>query len=275
MVSVTVVEDLAIVILTIVLTGLGNAGKLNPMEILWQIGKAVLLLAPIVFVAWKGMPRLLAHVKTTGNEEISALVVLAVCLTAAATTEALGLSLALGAFAGGLLLGSCRDAHELAAKIFPKRDVFVALFFITVGMIIDPRALFADWRALAVILGLILVGKFAIWFAVVRLFGYRAQTAFRVGIGLTQVGELSFILASVALRVGRITESVYNAALAASLLDFVQCAAVQVHPDLAGGAARWRRDSCVRRCQPLAASSANHAVGQFRRSFSPGTRRTA
>lgn len=221
MVSITLVEDLAVVILTIVLSGLGNTGGLQRAQIFWQTGKAILLLVPIVFIAWKVMPRLLSHVRSTGNEEISALVVLAVCLAAAATTEALGLSLALGAFVGGLLLGSCPDAHELAAKIFPMRDVFVALFFITVGMIVDPRSLLSDWQALAVIVGLILVGKFCIWFMVVRLFGYPTQTAFRVGIGLTQIGELSFILASVSLRGGLITESVYNAALAASLLSIL------------------------------------------------------
>ncbi len=226
MVSITLVEDLAVVILTIVLAGLGNAEGANYVHIFWQTGKAILFLAPIVWIAWKVMPRLLSHVASTGNEEISALVVLALCLAAAATTEALGLSLALGAFVGGLLLGSCPDAHELSAKILPMRDVFVALFFITVGMLIDPRSLFSDWRALAVMAGLIVIGKFCIWFAVVRLFGYPARTAFRVGIGLTQVGEFSFILASVSLRAGLITEPVYNAALAASLLSILANAAL-------------------------------------------------
>ncbi|HEY3823774.1 MAG TPA: cation:proton antiporter [Bryobacteraceae bacterium] len=226
MVSITLVEDLAVVILTIILSGLGNTSGLNRAEIFRQTGMAILLLVPIVFVAWKVMPRLLAQVKATGNEELSALVVLGICLAAAATTEALGLSLALGAFVGGLLLGSCRDAHELAAKILPMRDVFVALFFISVGMIIDPRSLFSDWQALVVMAGLIVAGKFFIWFTVVRLFGYPAQTAFRVGTGLTQIGELSFILASVSLRGGLISESVYNAALAASLLSILANAAL-------------------------------------------------
>jgi CPA2 family monovalent cation:H+ antiporter-2 len=226
MVGITLVEDLAVVILTIVLAGLGNAEGANYAHIFWQTGKAILLLVPIVWIAWKVMPRLLSHVAAMGNEEISALLVLALCLAAAATTEALGLSLALGAFVGGLLLGSCPFAHELSAKILPMRDVFVALFFITVGMLIDPHSLFSDWRALAVMAGLIVIGKFCIWFTVVRLFGYPARTAFRVGIGLTQVGEFSFILASVSLRGGLITESVYNAALAASLLSILANAAL-------------------------------------------------
>ncbi len=226
MVSITLVEDLAVVILTIVLSGLGSTEGANYGRIFWQTGKAILLLVPIVLIAWKVMPRLLSHVAKTGNEEISALVVLGLCLAAAATTEALGLSLALGGFVGGLLLGSCPLARELSTKIFPMRDVFVALFFITVGMLIDPGSLFSDWRALAMMAGLILIGKFCIWFAVVRLFGYPSRTAFRVGIGLTQVGEFSFILASVSLHAGLITEPVYNAALAASLLSILVNAAL-------------------------------------------------
>ena len=221
MVSITLVEDLAVVVLTICLSGLGRPAGANYGLIAWQTGKAVFILAPIFYVAWKVMPRLLAHVRATENEEISALVVLGICLAAAATTEALGLSLALGAFVGGLLLGSCKDAHDLAAKILPMRDIFVALFFITVGMLIDARSLFSNWQALAVIVGLIVAGKFVIWFTLVRLFGYPVQTAFRVGIGLTQAGEFSFILASVSLREGLITESVYNAALAASLVSIL------------------------------------------------------
>ena len=241
MVSITLVEDLAVVVLTICLSGLGRPDGADYGQIVWQTAKAIILLVPIFYVAWRVMPRLLAHVKATGNEEISALVVLGICLIAAVTTEALGLSLALGAFVGGLLLGSCKDAHDLAAKIFPLRDIFVALFFITIGMLIDPRSLFSNWQALAVIVGLIMAGKFVIWFTLVRLFGYPAQTALRVGFGLTQAGEFSFILASVSLREGLITESVYNAALAASLVSILANAAlfrlIRTAPDrLAQGA---------------------------------------
>jgi CPA2 family monovalent cation:H+ antiporter-2 len=226
MVSITLVEDLAVVILTIVLAGLGNAEGANYAHIFRQTGKAILLLAPVVWIAWKVMPRLLSHVASIENDEISSLVVLGLCLAAAATTEALGLSLALGAFVGGMLLGSCPSAHELAAKILPMRDVFVAVFFITIGMLIDPHSLFSDWRALAAMAGLIVIGKFCIWFSLIRLFGYPARTAFRVGIGLTQVGEFSFVLASVSLRAGLITKPVYNAALAASLLSILINAAL-------------------------------------------------
>jgi CPA2 family monovalent cation:H+ antiporter-2 len=221
MVTLTLVEDLAVVILTVLLPGLGSSGGADYTHVLWKIGKAVLLLIPVVFIGWKVVPRLLARVEKTGNDEISLLLALTICLVVAAITEAIGLSLALGAYVGGMLLGSSEYAHKLAAKTLPIRDAFVALFFVTIGMLIDPRTWLSNWRLLAVMVGMIIIGKFVVWFAVVRLFGYPAQTALRVGVGLTQIGEFSFILAQVSLHSGLIGSNVYNATLAASLVTIL------------------------------------------------------
>ena len=190
-------------------------------QILWKITKSLLLLVPVIAVGWKLVPRLLTWVEKTCNDEISLLLALTICLATAAITEAVGLSLALGAFVGGMLLGSSDFAHKLAAKTIPLRDAFVALFFLTVGMLIDPSTWLANWRLLLVIVALVMVGKFAVWFAVVRLFRYSKNTAFRVGIGLTQIGEFSFVLAQVSLHSGLIKSDVYNATLAASLITIL------------------------------------------------------
>jgi CPA2 family monovalent cation:H+ antiporter-2 len=221
MITLTLVEDLAVVILTVLLPEFGSSSAANYTQVLWKIGKALLLLVPVVYAGWKIVPRLLTRVQKTGNEEISLLLALTICLVVAAITEAIGLSFALGAFVAGLLFGSSDYAHRLAAKTLPIRDAFVALFFVTIGMLIDPRTWASNWRVLIVMVVLILVGKFAIWFAIVRLFGYPAQTALRVGVGLTQIGEFSFILAQVSLYAGLIGKDVYNATLAASLITIL------------------------------------------------------
>ncbi len=226
MITLTLMEDLAVVILTIVLPSMSPTSHASVLEIVWKLGQAILLLIPVVFVAWKVIPRLLERVRRTGNDEIALLVMLTICMVIATVTEMAGLSLALGAFVGGLLFGSCRDAHKLIERLFPIRDVFIALFFVTVGMLIDPRALFSNWKLLGVIASLIVAGKFAIWFPLVRLFGYRTQTALRVGIGLTQIGEFSFVLARIALEAGLISHEVYNSALAASLVTILANAAL-------------------------------------------------
>jgi CPA2 family monovalent cation:H+ antiporter-2 len=221
MITLTLVEDLAVVVLTVLLPSLGSSNGVDHTQVVWKIGKAFLLLVPVVLAGWKIIPRLLARVRNICNDEISLLLALTICLVVAAITEAIGLSLALGAFVGGLLLGSSDYAHKLAAQTLPIRDTFVALFFVTIGMLIDPRSLLSNWRLLVVMVGLILAGKFAVWFTVVRLFGYPAQTALRVGVGLTQIGEFSFVLAQVSLHSKLIGSDVYNATLAASLLTIL------------------------------------------------------
>jgi CPA2 family monovalent cation:H+ antiporter-2 len=221
MVTLSLVEDLVVVILTVVLPTLGSSHGADFLSVFLKIGKAILLLIPVVLLGWKLVPRLLSYIEKLGNDEISLLLALAICLVVAAITEAVGLSLALGAFVGGMLLGSSPYTHRLARQTLPLRDVFVALFFVTIGMLIDPQTWLSGWRLMAVMVGLILVGKFVVWFTVVRLFRYRRETAWRVGIGLTQIGEFSFILAQVSLHSHLITSGIYNATLAASLITIL------------------------------------------------------
>jgi monovalent cation:H+ antiporter-2, CPA2 family len=105
-----------------------------------------------------------------------------------ALTEAAGLSLALGAFLAGLFLGNTTFTHKLEQQTRSLRGAFVALFFATVGMLINPQSWMTGWRTILLLVGLVLVGKFVIWSGVVRLFRYPMATAIRVGIGLTQIG---------------------------------------------------------------------------------------
>jgi CPA2 family monovalent cation:H+ antiporter-2 len=221
MITLTLVEDLAVVILTVLLPSLAPSADANFGQVAWKIGKALLLLVPIALAAWKLVPPLLAQVQKTCNDELALLVALAICMGIAALTEAVGLSLALGAFVAGLFLGTSPFTHKLAQQTISIRDIFVAFFFITVGMLLDPRTWISSWRIIAVLIALVLVGKFLIWSGVVRLFGYSKDTAFRVGIGLTQIGEFSFILAQVSLQAGLITNEVYHATLAASLITIL------------------------------------------------------
>lgn len=221
MITLTLVEDLAVIILTVLLPSLASAGSSGYTQIAWKIGKALLLLIPIVLAGWKLVPPLLKRVERTCNEEVSLLLALTVCLGVAALTEAVGLSLALGAFLAGLLLGSSDFAHKLAKQTFSIRDAFVAVFFVTMGMLIDPTTWVSSWKIILLIVALVLAGKFLIWTGVVRLFGYSWNTSFRTGIGLTQIGEFSFILAQVSVHANLITPEIYNATLAASLITIL------------------------------------------------------
>jgi CPA2 family monovalent cation:H+ antiporter-2 len=220
MITLTLVEDLAVVILTILLPSL-NSSEAGFLSIVWRICRALLLLVPILVAGWKFVPRLLSRVERACNDEISLLLALTICLVVAAMTEFIGLSLALGAFLAGLLLGSSSFVHKLEKQTLPLRDAFVALFFVTVGMLVDPTTWLSSWYLVVLLVVLIIFGKFLVWSAISRIFGYSWETSKRVGIGLTQIGEFSFILAQVSLNAGLISREIYNATLVASLITIL------------------------------------------------------
>jgi len=226
MVTLSLVEDLAVVVLTVVLPSFSASGGASLGAAAWKVGKAILLLVPIAVAAWKLFPPLLVRVERTCNEEISLLLALTICLGIAALTEAVGLSLALGAFLAGLFLGNSEFTHKLAHQTQPLRDVFVAFFFVAVGMLLNPGTWRESWPIILLLVGLVLAGKFVVWTGVVWLFRYPIRTALRVGLGLTQIGEFSFILAQVSMMAGLISEKVYHATLAASLITILANATI-------------------------------------------------
>ncbi len=221
MIGITLFEDLAVVVLTVGLPALGASGSRNLPEILWALGKAFLLLIPLALLAIKVIPALLNRVARTENQELFLLVALAICLGTAALTQKVGLSLALGAFLAGLSISGSNYARQTLAHVLPLRDAFVALFFVTIGALINPAILFSNVKLVVLMLILIAVGKLLVWTLVVRLFGYSIWTAFAVAAGLTQIGEFSFILVQVARDSGLVGNDLYSATLAASLVSIL------------------------------------------------------
>ena len=221
MIGITLVEDLAVVVLTVLLPVLGALEPGRLLAIAGALGKAALILAPFAYLAWKVVPTLLLRVARTGNDELFLMVALALGLGTAALTQTVGLSVALGAFLAGLMVSNSDYAHQTLARLLPVRDIFVAVFFVTIGTLIDPASVVAHLPLLVAIIGLVVIGKLVIWALVVRLFGYPLVTALLVGVGLTQIGEFSFILVQVARGAGHVGDDVYNATLAASLLTIL------------------------------------------------------
>jgi CPA2 family monovalent cation:H+ antiporter-2 len=221
MIGITLIEDFAAVALMVLLPSLGGVDTGQLLGVALALGKGVLILAPVALVAYKVVPPLMARVARMKNDELYLLVALALGFATAALTEAVGLSLALGAFMAGVVVSGSEQAHETLVRLLPLRDAFVALFFVTVGALIDPRAILSKPSLLAEILGLIVVGKFVIWLAVVRLFRYPLQSALLVAVGLTQIGEFSYVLIQVARDASLVGSDVYNATLAASLLSIL------------------------------------------------------
>jgi CPA2 family monovalent cation:H+ antiporter-2 len=219
MVTIALTEDLAAVVLIVLLNGLGSLeGGSILRAVGLELGRSVLTLVPALFIASRVVPPVLRRVARTQSRELFFIVILAVCMGAAALTQAIGLSLALGAFIAGLIISGSDYAHETLAQVFPLRDAFLALFFVTVGLLIDPRTVFSNVSILATLLALVLLGRFMVWTAVVRLFSGSIWTALAVGAGMTHIGEFSFILVQSARSANLVGPDFYNATLAVSLV---------------------------------------------------------
>ncbi len=221
MVGITLVEDLAVVVMTVLLPSLSSLSGKHLILVGIALGKAFLILAPVTFVAAKLVPRLMKRVAKSNSEELYLVVVLALGFTTAAITEAVGLSLALGAFLAGLLVSECATSDKMLDKLLPLRDAFVALFFVTMGALVDPRVILSHPSVWFTIVVLTIVGKFGIWAGVVRIFGYSLRTAILAAAGLTQIGEFSYVLVRVARNAQLVDNSVYHATLAASVITIL------------------------------------------------------
>lgn len=221
MVGITLVEDLAVVTLTVLLPTLGPMEPGRWLQMGGALVKSAIFLAPVVYLASKVVPPILTRIARTHNQELFLLVVLTLAIGTATLTQAVGLSLALGAFLAGLLISESEHAHESFARLLSLRDAFVAMFFVTIGALIDPTIVFRNWPLLVTIIGLVVFGKLMIWTGVVRLFGYPIGTAFLVALGLTQIGEFSFVLVAVSRSAWLVGIEVYSATLAASLITIL------------------------------------------------------
>ena len=226
MIGITLVEDLAVVVLIVLIPSLGSLEPGRLLAIAGALGKSLLILIPAVYLAAKVIPPLMTRVARMRSDEMFLLVALAVGLGTAALTQAAGLSLALGAFLAGLIVNGSDYAHETLARLLSLRDVFVALFFVTIGALIDPGSLVANVPLLATMVAMVMVGKLVLWTFVVWLFRQSFWTAFLVGVGLTQIGEFSFILVQVARQAGHVGADVYNATLATALITILLNAAL-------------------------------------------------
>jgi CPA2 family monovalent cation:H+ antiporter-2 len=220
-VAITLAEDLAVVALTVLLPALAPGSEQRLAAFGRALVQAAVLLVPLLWVARRVVPGLLARVARTRNVELFLLVALGIAISTAALTAGMGLSLALGAFLAGLVISESEFAHEALNRVLPVRDVFVATFFVSVGTLVRPQTLLTEPGTVVGILTLVVLGKFCVWYGLVRAFRYDARTAALAGLALTQIGEFSYILAGVGRAHGLVDQRAYEGVLAASLVSIL------------------------------------------------------
>jgi CPA2 family monovalent cation:H+ antiporter-2 len=208
MVGMLVVQDLAVVPLMIVLPELSSPVA-GAMRVMIATARAFVVLAVTVIVATRLVPRLMAAVARWNSRELFLLATTTVALGVGYAAWSIGLSLALGAFIAGLVVNESEYAHQALSDVIPLRDVFGMLFFVSVGMLLDPALVWRHIDTLLVVVAVVIAGKAAIFAGVVRAFGYRRVIPIAVGLTLFQVGEFAFVLARIGLDAGAIAVDVY------------------------------------------------------------------
>ena len=214
-------QDLAVIPLLVLIPSLGLSSGALATQIALAAVKAVVVLAVVLFFGQRAMRPIFDLAARQKSSEIFVLFTLLVTLGLAWVTAQAGLSLALGAFLGGMLISETEYRYQVDDYIKPFRDVLLGLFFVTIGMLLDPRAIVAHLGAIAAIFVLLLVGKFVIIFGLARVFGNGKADAIRTGLLLAPGGEFGFVLISLALGVAVPGSEMLSVLLAGGLLTMV------------------------------------------------------
>lgn len=225
------VEDLVMVLALVLLPAMavllgGNALEgADPDQNIWMTLGLTLLkvtgfIAFMLIIGKRLVPKIMQLVVRLGSRELFTLTVVAAAISIAYGSYAIfGVSMALGAFFAGMVVKESDFSHRAEEETLPLREVFSILFFVSVGMLFDPKIIIEQPLHILAVIGIIMVGKTLAAMALVLFFRYPLNTALTVGASLAQIGEFSFILATLGLSIGLLTLEAQNLILAGALFS--------------------------------------------------------
>lgn len=216
-----VMEDLATVLILVLMPTLADtSGSFDWPGLGLTILKAGAFVALLLFVGKRFIPWLLLRIAHTRSRELFILAILAITLgTALGAAKLFGVSFALGAFIAGVVVSESPLSHQVGADVFPFREAFAVLFFVSIGMLVNPIYLFNNMGHVLALTALIVVGKFLITLVLGAVFPWQGRTVLVVAAGLSQIGEFSFILGQAGIGLGILTQDQYSLILAGALLS--------------------------------------------------------
>jgi monovalent cation:H+ antiporter-2, CPA2 family len=218
-----VVEDLLTVLVLVMMPAIygGAAGDSSVGASLSLAALKVAILTVLVLVGGRRVvPWLLTRIAATRSRELFTLTVLAIALgISVASAQLFGVSMALGAFLAGLVVGRSEFSVRAASEALPMRDAFAVLFFVSVGMLLEPSFVMNAPLLILSALAVVLIGKPLVALALVLLWGYPAGVALRIAVALAQIGEFSFIVAAVGAQLGLVTDDVRNTLIATAIVS--------------------------------------------------------
>ncbi len=214
-----VVEDLIAILLLSSLTALaGSGGGVDLDKMAMTTARLIGFLLVVLVVGMLIVPRVMRAVVALGRNETTLVATVGVAFAMALLAERFEYSVALGAFIGGMLVAESGHQHEIEHLLAPVRDVFAATFFVSVGMLIDPKLVFDNIGAVVVLTVVVIVGKVVAVSTGAFLVGSGVQTSVRAGVSLAQIGEFSFIIASLGTTLKVTGSFLYPVAVAVSVL---------------------------------------------------------
>lgn len=222
--GVAIMQDLSLVPLMVILPALAETGR-EPLALVGDIGgamiKALLFLGLVYVIGTRLIPPLLMRIAASAGRELFLITVSVIALGTALLAQAVGVSFAIGAFLGGLLVSESELAHQALEEIGPLRDIFAAIFFVSVGMLINPAFVIGNIPLILLFVVVILVGKAAIAGGIFLLFRYPLGVSVKAGLVLTQIGEFSFVLAALGVSRGIISAEIQAVVLASAVVTII------------------------------------------------------
>ncbi|MBM2825107.1 MAG: monovalent cation:H+ antiporter-2, family [Dehalococcoidales bacterium] len=221
MIAILVLQDISVALMVVVTPLLGGAMENLPLALAMAIMKATISVGIAVVLGLWVLPWLMGTVGGVRSRELFLLTVMVLCLGAALGTFIFGLSMVFGAFLVGLVLHESKFGHQALAEVTPLRDIFATLFFVSLGMLLNPRFIFENWQLTALTVTAVIIIKFLVVFGIVRLFHFVPRIAILSGAGLFQIGEFGFILSQAGADTGIISEEFYSLILASAVITMI------------------------------------------------------
>ncbi|MFC4526806.1 cation:proton antiporter [Dyella halodurans] len=218
MFGILIIEDVLAIVLMALLTGIASTGGLEASEAMSAIGRLTLFMAVSLVVGLLLVPRVVDYIASVSRDDVLLVAVLGICFGFCLLVNEMGYSVALGAFLIGAIVGEAASVERVERIIGPVRDMFSAVFFVAIGMLIDPAMLVAYWLPILVVTVVVVVGKVLTCGFGTFVAGNDARTSLRVGMGLAQIGEFSFVIASLGLTLKVTSGFLYPVAVAVSAI---------------------------------------------------------
>jgi len=241
-----VAEDMLTIVMLTLLTAIAIGGSVQAQTAFTLVGHLSLFMVAGMILGLLLLPRLVDYVAGFGRDETLLVSVLGICFGASLLAVWMGFSVALGAFLAGAVVAESRSVGRVLRLVKPLRDMFAALFFVAIGLKIDPTMLLPYALPALLIAAVVIVGKTLTCSLGIFIVGHDARTALRSGLSMAQIGEFSFVIATLGLSLGVISKFIYPIAVAVSVLCMAASPYLTRSADRLATGLRWVTPRSIR-----------------------------